>query len=97
MKKLIAVVALSLSAVGEVQAQDVKYDPVKAQIGYQTAGCMRDWIEGSLNRGERDSVDLVAGAVKMCGGIAEKFGWTRTELILLAMTELHYTPGVMKK
>lgn len=97
MKKLFTAVAFSLFAVGGAHAQKVEYDPVKAQIGFQTAGCMRDWIEGSLNRGERDSVELVAGAVKMCGGMALKFGWTSKELIVLAMYELHYTPGVNRK
>lgn len=97
MKKLIAAVALSLLAVGGVQAQDVKYDPVKAQIGYRTAGCMRDWIKGALNRGSRNREDLVVSAVYMCGAMALDLGWTKNELVVMAFDQLDSIPGVSWK
>lgn len=96
MKKLIVAVLLSMSVVG-VRAQEMGYDPIKAQIGYQTAGCMRDWITGSLNRGERDRLELLVGAIRMCGGIATKFGWTKEELVYLAYLQLRSVPGIYPK
>lgn len=93
MKKLIAAAVLLLSAT-QAQAAEVVFNPLKANIGYQTAGCMFEWMQGSLHNGVLERDMLIAGAVNMCGGIATQFGWTVDELKRLAEVELRYVPGV---
>jgi hypothetical protein len=93
MKKLITAAVLLLSAT-QAQAAEVAFNPLKANVGYQTAGCMFEWMQGSLHNGVRDREALIVSAVNMCGGIATQFGWTVDELKRLAEIELRYVPGV---
>lgn len=81
----------------DAKSESVSYEPIKMEVANQTAECMYDWIQGSLNRGVRDREVMVDGAVNMCSGVAFRFGWTRPEMTSLANHVFRAVPGVVRK
>lgn len=95
MHKLI--LAMAFFAASAVHGEAVNYDPIKTQVAIQTADCMYDWMQGSLNHGARDRTEMVNSAVNMCAGMALKFGWTKPQMTELASRVFVTIPGVTRK